>query len=144
MSIRCAVLLTLLAAAAAGSYAQHAAAHHSIAAEYDTSRTVTITGIISNVTLVNPHVWIEVKSAGDAQGEATHVEMGAPNALVRRGVDPRTLLTVGKTVVVEGLPASNGSKRMSGRVLVTADGVRHDVSDAFGWMTIEALPPAAN
>lgn len=144
MAIRPIVLLTLAAGAAAVFCMRHAAAHHSITAEYDTARTVTITGVISNVTLINPHVWIEVKS--DGGGETTAVEMGAPNALTRRGVDPRTLLTVGRKVVVEGFPALNRNgdaqgPRLSGRVLVTDDGVRHDVSDAFGWTLIVPRPP---
>jgi hypothetical protein len=134
------VLAAVVTFGGAGLSIRHAAGHHSIASEYDVAQTVTISGVISSVQLVNPHVWIEVKSANDAPGAATHIEMAAPNALVRRGIDPRVLFAVGRAVVVEGLPALNRGNRVSGRVLVS-DGVRYDVSDAFGWQQLTPTAP---
>src|SRR5690606_1654415 len=115
-----ALLLTFVAASAY--------AHHSITSEYDATVLIELAGTIAAVEIVNPHVRITLQSG---QGQWL-VEMAAPNALLRRGVDPKALLTVGRQVTVEVFPALDGSLRVNGRTL-TADGRRFDVGDGFGW-----------
>ena len=82
MTIKLAALLGMAFAAAVLPIA----AHHSFAAEYDASKAIRITGVISKVEWTNPHsyLYIDVK---DEQGQPSTwtCEGGAPNALSRRG-----------------------------------------------------------
>ena len=45
-------------------------AHHSEAAEYDSNKPVKVTGVISKVEWLNPHVWFYV-DVKDASGKVT-------------------------------------------------------------------------
>ena len=61
-------------------------AHHSFAAEYDSTKTITVKGTIQKLEWVNPHAyfWVDVK---DASGKVTTYAFEAlsPNALARQG-----------------------------------------------------------
>jgi hypothetical protein len=76
--------LALAAALLAG--AAGLAAHHSLTAEFDTSKTVSLSGTITEMKWTNPHSWlyIDVKNAR-GQVENWAVEFASPNSLYRRG-----------------------------------------------------------
>ena len=63
-------------------------AHHSVAASYDTSQTITVTGVITSVEWRNPHVTMHfaVKN-GDGSVTDWRLEMRGPNALSAAGID---------------------------------------------------------
>lgn len=109
-------LVLLLAAAGI------AAAHHSFAAEYDDTKPVTLTGKISKVEWMNPHVWyyVDVK---DAAGKVTTWALsgGAPGQLQRRGITKDALI-IGATVNIEGFRAKDGSNNAFGSRVVYEDG----------------------
>src|SRR5580692_9866453 len=69
-------------------------AHHSAAAEFDTSKPVTLRGKVTKVDWMNPHVfiWVDVP---DASGAVTNwqVETVAPNYLRRLGWTKQSLKT---------------------------------------------------
>ncbi len=69
-----------------------AAAHHSVSAEFDTSKRVTFTGTVKKIDWMNPHIYthVEVKEA-DGKTVIYRVEGGPPNALFRQGVRPEQL-----------------------------------------------------
>ena len=101
-------------------------AHHSFAAEFDASKPVTMTGLVTKVEWVNPHVWFYINVKDPATGEVTNwgAEMGPPHGLQRRGWRRETL-KIGEKVTVAGSLAKNGSKRMNARtVTLTATGGR--------------------
>jgi hypothetical protein len=97
-------------------------AHHSFAAEYDASKAVRITGVISKVEWTNPHsyLYIDVK---DDQGKLLTwtCEGGAPNALSRRGFR-RNDIKIGDTVTIDGYGAKDGSHLMDARRITLTDG----------------------
>jgi hypothetical protein len=97
-------------------------AHHSFAAEFDGDKPITLKGTIYRIDLVNPHSWlyVDVKNA-DGVSERWNVEMGAPNALIRRGVT-KASVPVGAEVTVEGFRAKDGSRTVNGRTVTLADG----------------------
>jgi hypothetical protein len=105
-------------------------AHHS-GAEFDRSMTVPLVGVISRINWVNPHttLTLDVKTP-DGKITTWTVEMAGPSALTKRSIDPK-LLRVGDAVTIESWLALDQSKRASGQVLMTKDGQRLDVHDAW-------------
>src|ERR1051326_9023958 len=79
-----------------------AMAHHSFAAEFDSSKPVTLTGVVTKVEWLNPHArfHLDVK---DADGTVTtwDLELVSPNFLMRRGWN-KDSLKAGDTVKVTG------------------------------------------
>lgn len=69
----------------AASMATGALAHHSYAA-FDRTRTVTVTGTVSEVEWTNPHTWFFIKAPG-ADGKVTDwaVEGDPPGGMTRAG-----------------------------------------------------------
>lgn len=67
-------------------------AHHSISAEFDTSKRVTFTGTVKKIDWMNPHIYthVEVKEP-DGKVTTYKVEGGAPNSLFRQGIRPDSL-----------------------------------------------------
>lgn len=85
-----------------------ASAHHSFAAEFDASKPLKLTGTVTVVEWMNPHVWfyIDVK---DESGKVMNwaFELGSPNMLMRSGWN-RNSLQIGEAITVEGFRARNG------------------------------------
>src|ERR1700684_54851 len=83
-------------------------AHHSFAAEYDSTKPVTLTGTVTKVEWQNPHArfYVDVK---DAAGTVTNweFELGSPNGLMRKGWT-RNSLKPGDTITVDGYLAKDG------------------------------------
>ena len=59
-----------LAAAAALFCALPLVAHHAVSAEFDSSKTVTLKGVVSKVEWVNPHIFVYF-DAKDESGKVT-------------------------------------------------------------------------
>ena len=99
-------------------------AHHSVAAEFDSTKPVTIKGSVTKLEWMNPHAWLylDVKNE-QGQMEKWQFEFGAPNELVRRGWR-RTDLKEGQEVTVQGIMARKGGNTASARSIVLADGKR--------------------
>jgi len=99
-----------------------ARAHHSFAAEFDPTKAVRITGVLTKVEWTNPHAYfyLDVK---DEQGSVVNwaLEGGAPNTLSRRGFK-RADIKVGDTMTVDGYAAKDGSRLMDARRLTLSDG----------------------
>ncbi len=95
-------------------------AHHSFSAEFDANSPVEVTGSVTRIEWLNPHVWFFVDVASEA-GEITNwgVEMGSPNQLVRAGWS-RTTMSIGDVVAVEGSRARDESDNASARVITLA------------------------
>ena len=120
MRSRIAVIVTgfLLASAAP------VVAHHSFAAEYDSTQPVKVTGVVTRVEWTNPHIWFYVDVKDDA-GKVTNwgFSGGPPGVLQRRGIS-RTAMKPGDVVVVEGFRARDGSTNASGGSVTFPDGRR--------------------
>ncbi len=104
-----------------------ASAHHSIAAVYDGSRRVSLTGAVREFHFVNPHPWVTVAAAGDAGRERTwRLEMDNLFELSAVGMTAETLKP-GDRVTVTGSPARDGSSGLYIRQLDRpADGFRYE------------------
>jgi hypothetical protein len=99
-------------------------AHHSFAAEYDRTKTVTLQGVVTKVDWENPHTWLylEVKDE-DGKLVSWAVEAANPSALTHAGWS-KDSLKAGDTVKVEGYLAKNGSKTANARAVTLPDGRR--------------------
>ena len=99
------------------------AAHHSFAAEFDAKRPVKLRGTVVKMEWINPHSWIhmDVKDPQSGKVERWMVEGGAPNALLRRGWNKKSL-TEGTEILVEGFQAKDGANRANGRDITFPDG----------------------
>ena len=97
-------------------------AHHSEAAEYDSSKPVKVTGVLSKVEWQNPHIWFYV-DVKDENGKITTwgFSSGPPGSLMRRGIT-KAMLKIGETVNVEGNRARDGSNNANSRRVTYADG----------------------
>jgi len=86
-----------------------ALAHHSFAAEYDRSKAVTLTGRVTKVEWMNPHVYFYMDVADDKDGKVTNwaFEMGNPAGLYRNGWKKEALV-IGGTATVGGWLAKDG------------------------------------
>jgi hypothetical protein len=87
-------------------------AHHSAAAVFDTNNKVTLTGVITEVRLTNPHSWFYI-DVTDESGKVTRwgFEGGLPSTLVRSGYK-RDAVKVGDKVTIKGSRARDLSANM--------------------------------
>lgn len=99
-----------------------AVAHHSFAAEFDSTKPIKFQGVLTRVEWINPHAWmhLDVKKP-DGKVESWMIEMGAPNALFRRGVTKNSLV-LGTVIAITGFQAKDGDTRGNGRDITFADG----------------------
>ena len=80
MGARCSTILALLCSTVP------LLAHHSFAAEYDATKTVSIKGVVQKVAWVNPHAYVWVDAKDDSGKVITYAfESLSPNALARSG-----------------------------------------------------------
>jgi uncharacterized protein DUF6152 len=87
-------------------------AHHSVQAEFDLNKPITLTGVVTKVEWINPHsyLYLDVK---DDSGNLKHwaFEMAGPGALRRAGLSraDRGGLKSGDTITVNGVLAKDGT-----------------------------------
>jgi len=83
-----------------------AAAHHSVAANFDQSKSVSVTGTIKELDMRNPHsqITLEVAPAGGGAAVEWFIEWSDVNSLIRRSV-PYDQLKVGDEVTISVSPS---------------------------------------
>ena len=99
-------------------------AHHSFAAEYDSTALVTLTGTITKVEWTNPHayVYLDVKGA-DGTVVNWGIEGYPPNTLRRTGFT-RNMMQEGAKVTITGWRARDNAARMAAREVTLPDGTK--------------------
>jgi hypothetical protein len=97
-------------------------AHHSFAAEFDGTKRITLTGVVTKMDWVNPHAYIYVDVKGD-DGVVVNwaIETGAPNMLYRQGWR-KDDLKAGDAVTVQAFLAKDGSHTGAARTVKLPDG----------------------
>jgi Family of unknown function (DUF6152) len=87
-------------------------AHHSVSAEFDTSKFFTVKATITKLEWVNPHVYFDA-DVKDENGTVTpySFEAGPPGGLRRSGVI-KPMFSVGDQVTIEAWIAKDGSKHL--------------------------------
>jgi Family of unknown function (DUF6152) len=122
-------LLTVTALVAA---AAPVVAHHSFAAEFDGTKRIQLTGVVTKVEWTNPHVWFYVNVKDEATGKLVNwgAEMGSPNALNRSGWT-RNTMQVGMVVTFNGALSKDGSNRVNTST-VSVDGKKLGAASSEG------------
>lgn len=97
-------------------------AHHSFAAFFDSTKTITLTGKVTEFRFTNPHGTIAFDVTG-ADGKVSHwrAETNAPVVLVRRGWT-RASLKPGMKITIDGWPSREGKPYMRLRSAKDAQG----------------------
>src|SRR5690242_19607363 len=105
------LILTMLLAVAAVP----TEAHHSFAAEFDSNKPMSVTGVVTRVEWTNPHayIFVDVKDK-DGKVENWGFEMGPPHMLQNAGWKKNSL-TIGEQVTVDGWMARNRSQYANAR-----------------------------
>jgi hypothetical protein len=116
--------VTLAAIGALLALTSAALAHHSYSAEFDTTKPVKLSGVLTKIEWANPHIWIYLDVKDDT-GKVTNWGFSAspPGMLTRRGIT-RNSLKLGEMLTISGHRAKDGSNNASGNVVTFADG--HD------------------
>ena len=98
-------------------------AHHAESAQFDVNQPIEVTGVVTKVEWMNPHIWYYVDVKDDATGKIVTwgFSGGPPGMLARRGFTKDTLKP-GMVVTVRGSRAKDGSNNASGGRVTFADG----------------------
>jgi hypothetical protein len=109
-----------------------AAAHHSFAAEYDSTKKVELKGVVTKFEWTNPHAHFYIDVA-ESDGKVTHwnLELASPNMMQRNGWT-RHSLQEGDHVVVVASRAKDGTATASADTITKQDGTK---------LTFMAAPP---
>jgi len=115
-------LLTALLLAAI--FTVPAAGHHSITAEFDIEKQVTLSGVVSNVDWMNPHTYlfVDVKDPSLGKIRTWACELASPSELAHRGFT-RASVKIGMMVRVMGTRAKDGSFKIHTDTLAAENGV---------------------
>jgi len=116
-------LCAALALSVAGLLASIGAqAHHSFAVFFQTDKTISVTGVVTEFEFKNPHGLIKLTVTDKNGGtEVWTAETNSPSILVRRGWS-KTSISPGEKVTIEGWPARNGSRYLRMQRALRANG----------------------
>jgi len=109
-----------------------AAAHHSFAAEYDSSKKLELKGVVTKFEWTNPHAHFYL-DVTDAKGKVANwnLELASPNMMQRNGWT-RHSLKEGDHVEVVAAPAKDNTTTASATTILKSDGTK---------LTFMAAPP---
>ena len=97
-------------------------AHHAFSAEFDANKPIKLVGRVTKMEWINPHAWIHMDVKGDdGKMVSWMVELGPPNALLKRGWNKNSL-PEGTEIIVDGYQSKDGELRANGRDLTFPDG----------------------
>jgi len=103
-------LLFIIAVVAQQLGAMPLPAHHSFGAEYDATKPITISGVITRIEWTNQHsfIYLDVK---DDKGTVANWKMEGypPNVLYRNGWTKDRTMKVGDAITVSGWRSRDGS-----------------------------------
>jgi len=100
-------------------------AHHSVAGEFDTSKSVTLKGTISKVEWINPHIFLYLDVKEETGPATTWALETLPTAMLRKaGLNKDTVMgKPGEIVTISANPAKDGTRHLAWIKQITyADG----------------------
>jgi hypothetical protein len=100
-------------------------AHHSVSGQYDASRPLTLTGVISKVDWINPHIYLHLDVKEKDGAVTTWTLSTLPTAMMRRaGLTKESLQgQPGEVVTINAIAARDDTKKLGWISKITyADG----------------------
>ena len=109
------IFLPLLSALGALSLAAgNVGAHHSVAGQFDMAKRTTITGTVSKVDWINPHVYVYIDVADEKGAVTTWRLESLPTAMLRKaGLTSEMIKGGGQKVTAAALMARNGTPNLA-------------------------------
>ena len=98
-----------------------AGAHHATAIQFDVSRTIKLTGVVSKLDWANPHVHVSMDIKISDGVEHWDIELASPGGIVVSGLS-RDLLKPGTTISIMGYPGKAGTMSVCAKELTLPDG----------------------
>ena len=99
------------------------AAHHSFGLEYDATKPITLTGVVTKVEWTNPHSYLLIDVKDDKGNVASWKFEGyGPGVLYRTGWKRDVSIKPGDTVTVNGWRARDGTNWAHSRQVTLANG----------------------
>ena len=99
------------------------AAHHSFGLEYDATKPITVTGVVTKVEWTNPHSYLLIDVKDDKGNVANWKFEGyGPGVLYRTGWKRDVSIKPGDTVTVSGWRARDGTNWAHSRQVTLANG----------------------
>jgi Family of unknown function (DUF6152) len=91
-----------------------ARAHHSVPGQFDTSKPITLKGVITKVDWINPHIYVHLDVKDPSGTPTTWALSTLPTAMMRRaGLTKETLQgKPGEEVTINAVPARDGSQHL--------------------------------
>jgi hypothetical protein len=117
-------------------------AHHSLTGSYDTSREITIEGVITQFQFVNPHPFVTISvESPNGEKQLWRLEMDNRSELVQIGMKSGTLKPADR-VVVTGSPGRGDAKTVYVRRLDRpVDGLRYEQIGSTPSIQIPSVKP---
>jgi hypothetical protein len=97
-------------------------AHHGVAPHYDTSKLVTLEGVVSRFEFINPHAFVYIEVADVAgKKQVWSCEMASRSVLSRNGLTAESF-KLGEPITIDGVAARHNPTGCALRVAHFADG----------------------
>jgi hypothetical protein len=93
-------------------------AHHALQAQFDTQKTITLTGEVTKIDWSNPHVRLYMDVKGDSSTVTWELDMGSPNLQLMKGWKIDSYKR-GDNVRVVAYPARDGSSVAYGKTITS-------------------------
>ena len=118
------------------------AAHHSFGADYDASKPVTLTGVVTKIDWTNPHSYFYLDVKDDKGNVANWKFEGyGPGVLYRNGWKRGVSMKPGDTITVTGWRARDGTNWAHARQVTLASGEKMLFGPPAGTGDGGAAPP---
>lgn len=108
-------------------------AHHAVQAEFDQDKKATITGVLTKVLWINPHVrWVmDVKDPKTGKVATWDISGGGPGGFRQIGITGRDVFKVGETYTAIVALARDGSNFGHVFAFILPDGRKLDMWQNF-------------
>jgi len=107
-----------------------ALAHHAFPAEFDVDKPVTLTGVVSKLDWVNPHVYVYL-DVKDSQGKVTNWALESwPTGILHKSGVNREMIKAGTPLTIHAYRAKDGKNLAYIRKFTWEDG--HAIETWFG------------
>ncbi len=87
-------------------------AHHSVTAEFDSSKSFSVKATITKIEWINPHVYIYADVKDDNGAVTQYSFEGGPPGNLRRSGVLKTMFNVGDVVTIDAYIAKDGSRHL--------------------------------